>query len=100
MAIDFYRGDTENVQNALIEVGTSSTIILQPSNRKVFYIRNSGSNPVTLNIGAGKAETNKGVVLNIGATYAEADSENFKTFTGTITAISEGGTSTLSIMSR
>lgn len=98
--VDFYRGDAEVVRNAIVEVLSTSTIIMEPKARKSFVIVNTGSSPITIHFGSKKAVAFEGLVLAVGSSYAESRSNGFEIFTGTITGISHSGTGQLSIIER
>ena len=95
-----YKGNSEYVRNATFTVGTSSVTISHPQDRQLIYLRNSGATTITIHFGMGSAEANKGIVLSAGGTYAEANSEGFQTYTGSINAISDGAGGVLSIVER
>jgi hypothetical protein len=73
---------------------------LQPQARQLFVIRNNGATTITLHFGMGAAVAGEGIVLTSGATYAEANSEGFKVYTGSINAISDAVGGSLSIVER
>lgn len=98
--MEYFKGDTEYVRNAVIEIATSSTKICQARPRKLLYFRNNGANNITIHMGNGLAVVNEGIVLKAGGTYAEANSEGFQVYTGTITAIAETGATNLAIVER
>lgn len=96
----FFKGDLETVRNAVVEVQTTSTIVCEARERSMLYFRNNGSNNITLHFGKKTAELNEGIVLKAGGTYAEANSEGFDVYTGTVTAIAETGATNLAIVER
>ena len=98
--MEYFRGDTEYVRNALISIKTTSTKIANARPRQLLYFRNNGSNNITIHFGKGLAVANEGIVLKSGATYSESNSEGFQVYTGTITAIAETGTTNLAVVER
>jgi len=92
----------EITRNEQITVGTTNVRVADERKRKVIYFKNTstGTQVITVVFGRYTAEANKGVVLNVGESVIDSDSENYECFEGVITAISTAAGGKLSVYER
>jgi hypothetical protein len=86
-----------------VAVGTSVVTVSAANRRSMFILRNSSSAGQIISITLSNninAATGSGIVLNAGDSYAESNSEGFKTWSGKITAIASAASGTLAITER
>jgi len=95
-----FEGDNALIRNSQEDVGVTAVYISPPQYRKVLYLRNTSAalQTITIFLGKGAAEINKGIVLKAGEYYIEATDNGFEAWSGTIQAISDvaGGKLTIS----
>jgi hypothetical protein len=89
-------------RNDLVSVGTASGIVADANPRITIYIRNSSAaaQEITLHVGYGQAEVNKGIILKAGESWLDSSGDGYPCYQGVITAISSAAGGQVSVFER
>jgi len=97
-----------NIREEIVDVGATSVLVsaqlINPSSRKLFYLRNSSLNAadiITISLSGNTAAiANQGIVLKQGDIYSESSQSGFEVWQGQINAICATANGKLSVVER